>query len=44
MEAVKRLQFAADMSFVYNPSVQTVWLSVGKEIIEVTGGKQIKLG
>lgn len=43
MEAAKRLQFAADMSFVYNPSVQTVWLSVDKEIVEVKGGEQITL-
>lgn len=43
MEAAKRLQFAADMSFVYNPSVQTVWLSVDKEIVAVAGGEQIHL-
>ena len=43
MEAASRLQFAADMSFVYNPSVQSVWLSVAKEIVEVKGGEQISL-
>lgn len=43
MEAANRLQFAADLSFVYNPSVQTVWLSVGKEIVAVAGGEQICL-
>lgn len=43
MEAAERLQFAADMSFVYNPSVQSVWLSVNKEMIEVKGGEQINL-
>jgi len=41
MDAAKRLQFSADMSFVYNPSVQSVWLSVEKEIVEVKGGEQI---
>jgi len=43
MEAAKRLQFAADMSFVYNPSVQSVWLSVEKEIVEIKGGEQRSL-
>ena len=38
-EAVDRLQFAADGSFVYNPSVQSVWLSVENEIYEVKGGE-----
>ncbi len=43
MEAADRLQFAADMSFVYNPSVQKVWLSVDKEIVAIPGGEQIRL-
>ena len=43
MEAAKRLEFAADSSFVYNPSVQAVWIYVDDTAIEIPGGKQIFL-
>lgn len=43
MEVRQRLQFAADGSFVYNPSVNSAWLEVGGNIIEVPGGKQVDL-
>lgn len=43
MEAAKRLQYAADLSFVYNPSAQSVWLNVGGEYVEVPGGTQVDL-
>ena len=32
-----------DSSFVYNPSVQTVWISVNGEIYEIKGGEQVDL-
>lgn len=43
MEVCERLQFSSDLSFVYNPSAQSAWLSVGKEIIEIPGGTQVSL-
>lgn len=43
MEAAKRLQYAADISFVYNPSAVSVWISVDEKIIEIPGGKQITI-
>jgi peptidoglycan/xylan/chitin deacetylase (PgdA/CDA1 family) len=43
MEDAKRLQFSADGSFVYNPSVTSIWLNVGEKIIEIPGGKQVTL-
>lgn len=43
MEALQRLHFASDLSFVYNPSFQSVWLNAGGEIIEVKGGEQREL-
>lgn len=43
MEVRQRLQFAADSSFVYNPSVSSAWLDVGGKIIEVPGGEQVDL-
>lgn len=39
MEMAKGLQFAADNSFVYNPYVMSVWLSVNGEIREIKGGE-----
>lgn len=39
MEMMSGLQFAADNSFVYNPYVASVWLSVNDEIREVKGGE-----
>ncbi|MFA9375788.1 MAG: polysaccharide deacetylase family protein [Lachnotalea sp.] len=43
MEAVSRLQYAADASFVFNPSAMSVWISVDEKLIEIPGGKQIDL-
>ena len=43
IKAFHRLQFAADTSFVYNPSVQSVWLNVDGTIKEVPGGKCVDL-
>ncbi|RTE11336.1 polysaccharide deacetylase family protein [Paenibacillus whitsoniae] len=43
MKAYDQLQFAADRSFVYNPTAQSVWLSVDGRHVEVPGGKQIEL-
>lgn len=43
LNAVNRLQFAASMKFVYNPSVMSVWLSVEGKIVEVKGGIQQQL-
>ena len=37
-EAFKRLVFTSDLRFVYNPSFQSVWLSVNNVIIEAKGG------
>lgn len=42
-EIFNRLQFAADLSFVYNPSVASAWLSVNDTIIEVKGGTTVDL-
>lgn len=39
MEAANRLQYSADGSIVYNPSVQSVWLNVNEHIFEVKGGE-----
>ncbi len=39
-EAFDRLSFAVDMSFVYNPSVMSVWLALNNDtIVEVKGGE-----
>lgn len=43
MDAASRLQYAADASFVYNPSAMPVWISVDEKIIEIAGGKQIEI-
>lgn len=43
MEVRNRLQFAADCSFVYNPSVASAWLNVDGKIVEIPGGQNIKL-
>lgn len=44
MECVERLQYSASGDRVYNPSVQSVWLSVNEEIVEVKGGENKLLG
>lgn len=43
MEVRSRLQFAADCSFVYNPSAASAWLNVDGRIIEVPGGENVRL-
>lgn len=43
MEAASRLQYAADASFVYNPSAMSIWISVDEKIIEIPSGKQIEI-
>lgn len=43
-EAFANLQFAADMSFVYNPGAMSVWLALNNDIIvEVKGGENKNL-
>ena len=43
-DGVNRLQFAADNSFVYNPSAASAWLMKNdEECIEVKGGTLVKL-
>lgn len=44
MEAAGNLRFSADYSRVYNPSAQSVWLSVnGNTYVEVKGGTTVDL-
>ncbi|MEJ6952269.1 polysaccharide deacetylase family protein [Natronospora cellulosivora (SeqCode)] len=43
LKAFERLHFSANMDFVYNPSVQSVWLSVDGNIVEIKGGVQKNL-
>lgn len=43
VEVRNRLQFSADCSFVYNPSVASAWLNVDGKIIEIAGGQNVKL-
>lgn len=43
IESAGRLQYAADSSFVYNPSIQAVWLSVEDKMVEIPGGCQVQL-
>ena len=38
-DAFRRLVFTSDMKHVYNPSFNSVWLSVNNEIVEVRGGQ-----
>jgi len=42
-DTMKRLCFASDSSFVYNPSAQAAWLSVDGEIRKVNGGETVWL-
>ncbi len=37
-DAFRRLIFTSDLKYVYNPSFQSVWLSVKGEIVEAKGG------
>ncbi len=44
METYERLQFAADLSFVHNPSYNSCWLSINdSNIVEVKGGETLSL-
>lgn len=43
VKAYGRLQFSASLDFVYNPSAQSIWLSVDGETVEVKGGTQVSL-
>ena len=43
MDVCHRLQFSSDLSFVYNPSIQSAWLNVGGNIIEIKGGTKVTL-
>lgn len=44
VDVFRNLQFAADNSFVYNPSVASAWLRVDNgEPIEIPGGKLVRL-
>lgn len=38
MQACRQLQFGAAGEFVYNPSAQSVWISVDDEVREIKGG------
>lgn len=42
-DTMRRLQFAADGSFVYNPSSSDAWLSVDGETVRVVGGSLVRL-
>ncbi len=39
----RRLQFSADCKTVINPSVQTVWINVDGEAVEIPGGATVRL-
>lgn len=43
LKVLDNLKFSAAGDFVFNPSVQSAWLSVDGNIIEVLGGKQVNL-
>ena len=44
LETFERLQFAADNSFVYNPSIASAWISVNDgEPREIPGGSLVRL-
>ena len=44
MEAAKRLIYAYDSSFVYNPNAVSVWISINNNtVVEIPGGSQIEL-
>lgn len=42
LEAFDRLIFSMDGSFVYNPSVQSVWVNVDNIVYEIKGGEQVR--
>ena len=43
VEAMKRLEYSADLSMVYNPSAMSVWISVDGEVLEIKGGELKKI-
>lgn len=43
MEAAKRMQYSVNGEFVYNPSVQPVWIEVDQRIVEAKGGEITRL-
>jgi len=43
MQAFERLKFAADCSFVRNPSASPVWLIANGRTVEVPGGESVML-
>ncbi len=43
MDAAKRLQYTASGNKVYNPSFQSVWISVDNKIVEIPGGQMVTL-
>ncbi|HCA69048.1 MAG TPA: polysaccharide deacetylase [Lachnospiraceae bacterium] len=43
MDAADRLQFTISGDLVYNPSFQSVWISVDNQIIEIKGGQTVSL-
>lgn len=44
MKAAKNLKFTINADRVYNPAAESVWISVDRQIIEVPGGKMIRIG
>lgn len=43
LKVMDNLKFSAEGDFVYNPSVQSAWLNVDGNIVEVKGGQQVLL-
>ncbi len=43
LDASKRLQYTVTGDAVYNPSFQSVWISVDNKLHEIKGGKLVKL-
>ncbi|MBD7910755.1 MULTISPECIES: polysaccharide deacetylase family protein [Clostridium] len=41
LNVCRNLKYSADGSFVYNPSIQTAWISVDKVIYQIKGGEQV---
>lgn len=43
LKVLDNLKFSAEGNFVYNPSVQSAWISVDGNIVEIKGGQQVLL-
>lgn len=43
MTTYNQLKFSAGLNFVFNPTAQSVWISVDGRIVEVKGGSQVGL-